>query len=190
MELFFDTETSDMANFKTSFKSKQPWIVQLGCILSDESMVHCSINVTILPNGRKIAQGALNVHGISEELAEKIGIPEISVCQLFSHLIHKADLIVCHNVKFDILLVAHMLYQNDREDDLQKLLNISSYCTMETGTPLCRLKSRYNIKSFKWPKLQELHKFLFGENFVGAHDAMADVQATRRCYYEMLKRKQ
>lgn len=31
-----------------------------------------------------------------------------------------------------------------------------------------------------------VHRFLFNEDFEGAHDALSDVRATRRCYYEMV----
>lgn len=38
---------------------------------------------------------------------------------------------------------------------------------------------------FKWPKLEELHEKLFGCAFDGAHDAMNDVMATAKCYFEL-----
>ncbi len=41
---------------------------------------------------------------------------------------------------------------------------------------------------YKWPKLQETYKFLFGEEFEGAHDAMADVRACARIYFELRNR--
>jgi hypothetical protein len=34
----------------------------------------------------------------------------------------------------------------------------------------------------------ELHKFLFEEEFDGAHDALNDIRATRRCYNAMKER--
>jgi hypothetical protein len=41
---------------------------------------------------------------------------------------------------------------------------------------------------YKPPKLIELHEILFGESFVGAHDAAADVRACARCFFELKKR--
>jgi len=40
----------------------------------------------------------------------------------------------------------------------------------------------------KFPTLEELHTVLFGENFQGAHDALADVRATAKCFFELLRR--
>ena len=40
---------------------------------------------------------------------------------------------------------------------------------------------------FKWPKLTELHVKLFGEAFAEAHNASADVEATARCFLELIR---
>jgi hypothetical protein len=39
----------------------------------------------------------------------------------------------------------------------------------------------------KWPKLEELYIKLFDQPFIGAHDAMGDVQATRACFYKLVE---
>ncbi|HUV85413.1 MAG TPA: hypothetical protein VMV86_06875, partial [Methanosarcinales archaeon] len=59
-----------------------------------------------------------------------------------------------------------------------------SYCTMLEGTDICKIPS---FRGNKWPTLKELHKHLFNEDFEDAHDALADVEATRRCYYAIRK---
>lgn len=46
---------------------------------------------------------------------------------------------------------------------------------MKSGAYLAEMNS-------KWPKLQELYKVLFGHSFEGAHNAMADVVATKRLF--------
>ena len=54
------------------------------------------------------------------------------------------------------------------------------YDTMKSGAYLAEMNS-------KWPKLQELYKVLFGHSFEGAHNAMADVVATKDCFWEMVR---
>ena len=59
-------------------------------------------------------------------------------------------------------------------------------------TDLCKLPFPDGTASngqYKWPKLTELHEFLFGESFTGAHDALTDVKATARCFWELYKRR-
>jgi hypothetical protein len=69
---------------------------------------------------------------------------------------------------------------------MDELLTKSTFCTMEKSTNLVKLPGKYG--KYKWPKLVELYKFLFNEELTGAHDALVDILATRRCYYELLKR--
>lgn len=61
-------------------------------------------------------------------------------------------------------------------------------CTMSLTTDLCKIPHPKGWKSYKWPKLIELHQFLFKEGFDGAHDALADIEATKRCFLELHKR--
>jgi DNA polymerase III subunit epsilon len=53
---------------------------------------------------------------------------------------------------------------------------------MQLATNFCRLPGPYG---YKWPSLQELHLKLFNEQFKGAHQALADVRACARCYFEL-----
>jgi DNA polymerase III epsilon subunit-like protein len=46
----------------------------------------------------------------------------------------------------------------------------------------------FNLPGRKKPKLRMLYEHLFGENFAHAHDAMADIEATKDCFVELAKR--
>ena len=187
MELFFDTETSDMYKFKKPYSDfTQPWIVQLGFILSERDSIFQEGNLLISAGERKISSGAEAVHCISVESTNKGGLKQDEVLKLFESLILRADILVCHNTAFDMKVVLSNAYKIYSDEALLRLTTSSyQYCTMLNGTHVCKLPGRYG--KYKWPKLQELHKFLFGEEFKDAHDALADVRACRRCYYEMNK---
>ena len=58
----------------------------------------------------------------------------------------------------------------------------------EEGTDFCQLPGGRGGK-FKFPTLVELNNFLFNENFDEAHNATADVEATARCFFELLRNK-
>jgi len=185
MELFLDTETSDMYKFKKYFEDpSQPWIVQLGFILSERDAIYQEGNLIIKANGRNIEPGAENVHCITKETSEKVGLPESLVLELLANLIDITDTIVCHNIGFDLRVISAVAWPFFDDSLLDKLGKPKyHYCTMLEGTKRCKLPGRFG--NYKWPKLQELHTYLFGEEFKDAHDALADVRATRRCYYEM-----
>lgn len=188
MELFFDTETSDIIPKDMNYTSTGfPWVVQLGMILSDKGIKYAEVNLLIQPEGREISNGAYNAHGISTGMAKLSGLPEELVLTVFLELWELADNLVCHNWWFDSQIMARMMYEHYDKKMVNKFLEYNKYCTMLQGTDLCRIPKDWGTP-YKWPTLQELHVKLFGETFSGAHDAFNDVKATRRCYYEMTKK--
>jgi len=67
-------------------------------------------------------------------------------------------------------------------------LPVLDTCTEHTAE-LCKIPGGRGGK-FKLPTLTELHEFLFGEPFAEAHNATADVEATTRCFLELVRKKQ
>jgi len=65
------------------------------------------------------------------------------------------------------------------------ITNKPHFCTMQNTTDLLQIPGPYG---YKFPKLMELHEYLFDQSFDGAHDALADVTATMNCYFELEKR--
>ena len=65
-------------------------------------------------------------------------------------------------------------------------LPVLDTCT-ETTASLCQLPGG-RVGKFKLPTLTELHQHLFKSPFAEAHNATADVEATTRCFLELLRR--
>jgi len=61
-------------------------------------------------------------------------------------------------------------------------------CTEHTAE-LCKIPGGRGGK-FKLPTLTELHQYLFGAPFAEAHNATADVEATTRCFLELIRKRQ
>src|SRR5690625_4710515 len=72
------------------------------------------------------------------------------------------------------------------KNPLQELPSLDT-CT-ETTANLCQLPGGRGGR-FKLPTLTELHEFLFNEKFEEAHNATADVEATTRCFFELIRRR-
>jgi DNA polymerase III subunit epsilon len=64
------------------------------------------------------------------------------------------------------------------------ILAKNKICTMQATTDFCKIQGPYG---YKWPSLPELHFKLFRETFDEAHDAMVDINATARCFWELRK---
>ena len=135
---------------------------------------------------------AQKIHGITVERADTEGVPEAIACREFAELLMKTPTIVCHNFDFDWPFVYQMMQRNlDELSDEHRsrfYIEYPSFCTMKDPAVKAYVDAR-NIKGHKkQPKLIELYQKLFDADFEGAHDAMADIQATRKCYYELINR--
>ena len=89
------------------------------------------------------------------------------------------------NCFFDVAMIRREYARTRRPD---RISGMRAYCTMKGTADICRLPGRFG--SYKWPKLDELHRFVFGQALQGAHDARADVEACARCFFELKKRGQ
>ena len=187
--LFFDTETTGLPDFRLppSWEG-QPRICQLGAILTDkEGKVKAELNMLVRPDGWTIPQQASDVHGITQEDASKYGLSIRGVLGIFNRLIAKAELVVAHNIKFDRLMV---LREAIACEFSERDFAFEGSCTMEQSAdvvkipPTARMQA-CGMKGYKNPNLQEAYHHFFGQNFIGAHDAMADVRACRDVFFKL-----
>ena len=77
-------------------------------------------------------------------------------------------------------------FREDVANPLQELPVLDT-CTEYTAQ-LCQIPGGRGGK-FKLPTLTELHQFLFNTPFGEAHNATADVEATTRCFFELVRLK-
>jgi len=187
MIVVFDTETTGLPkNWKAPVSEVNNWprVIQLGWQTWSDATCTDLINVNnfiIKPDGFTIPKAASDVHGITDEIAKEKGVPIADVIDMFLKDINRATHIVAHNISFDSpVLGAEMIRLGVSAETRPKRI-----CTKEASTNYCKIPGQYG---YKWPKLEELHRFLFAEDFDGAHDALSDVQATSRCFAELVKR--
>ncbi len=183
MPLFFDTETTGVPrnyNAPTSDLANWPRLVQIAWLITDDAGEEiASAEHIVKPEGFTIPEGAARVHGISTEQALREGAALADVLAAIVPDLERAELLVAHNIRFDEkILGAELLRAGYADLPAAK----PRRCTMRESTDHCALPGNYG---FKWPKLQELHEKLFGETFAGAHDALVDVRACARCYFEL-----
>ena len=181
--LFFDTETSDLPDYKSGPGPHQPHVVQLAAVLADGAAGDGPERVLatlVKPEGWTIDPDAQAKHRISAERAAAEGIAIAQALEQFDDLLSKADLVVAHNVKFDRLLIDSEYLRLARRAAWPR-----TFCTMETCTNILRLPGRYG---FKWPRLDEAYRHFFNADNPGAHDALADVRACQAIFQELVRR--
>ncbi|MEN9301782.1 MAG: hypothetical protein RL264_211 [Bacteroidota bacterium] len=187
MYLIFDTETTGLPrdyNAPITDTSNWPRAVQIAWQLHDEwGKVIEHNDYLIKPVGFNIPPNAESVHGISTELALQGGEDLDFVLERFKEVIAKAKFIVGHNVSFDLKIMGCEFVRNGQDTPLT--LPVLDTCTENTAS-LLKLPGGRGGK-FKLPTLSELHQYLFDISFGEAHNATADVEATTRCFLELIR---
>nr|WP_299074220.1 DNA polymerase III subunit alpha [uncultured Allomuricauda sp.] len=190
MYLIFDTETTGLPkrwNAPITDTDNWPRCIQIAWQLHDElgNLVEHQ-DMLIQPDGFNIPYEAEQIHGISTALAEQDGVPLSEALELFNDALSKAKFVVGQNVDFDVNIMGCEFHRMGVENSLTTLPVLDT-CT-EATAELCRIPGGRGGK-FKLPTLTELHEYLFGEPFAEAHNATADVEATTRCFLELVRKK-
>lgn len=186
--LFFDTETTGTPkDYKAHASNTDNWprIVQLAWLLQeDNGDILSQGNMIIKPEGFEIPEDAAKVHGITTEIALEKGIPLKDVMRHFFTALQMANVVVGHNINFDAHVVDSEFYRIHGKCYVEHMKQLD---TMIPSTNFCKIPKAKGY-GYKWPKLQELHMKLFECEFDDAHDAFADITATSRCFWELVKR--
>lgn len=193
-KLIFDTETSGIPQNRLPLDHPtQPKLVELGMKLTEDdgTMIQCA-SFIVKPEGWVIPIAASNVHGITQEMATRLGVPLKLVVATFCEWYNLADEVVAHNEEFDdkiMRMAVHCLGRNPSE----KMKNVRRTCTVKLSAPIVNLPPTPKMIAAgfnkpKAPNLTEAVKFFFNETFEGAHRALVDVEQCSRVYFEILRR--
>jgi DNA polymerase-3 subunit alpha len=189
MYLIFDTETTGLPkNWKAPISDTDNWprCVQIAWQLHDsmgQLLEHDAFLVQ--PEGYNIPYDAEQIHGISTDLALEQGVLLKDVLDKFNTALGKTTFVVGQNVGFDINIMGCEFFRLGIENSLATLPVLDT-CT-EVTAQICQIEGGRGGK-FKLPTLTELHQHLFGVGFGEAHNATADVEATTRCFLELLRK--
>ena len=189
MYLIFDTETTGLPkDWKKPFTDTDNWprAIQIAWQLHDDlgELIEAK-DYIIQPIGFDIPYDAEKIHGISTEYALHEGVTLERAMAEFQEAITKSKFIVGQNVGFDKNIIGCEFHRLGLGNEWQDLPVLDT-CTEVTAT-MCKLPGGRGGR-FKLPTLSELHKELFNEPFAEAHNATADVEATTRSFFELIRR--
>lgn len=189
MFLIFDTETTGLPkrwDAPITDTDNWPRCIQIAWQLHDEmgNLVEHQ-DYLVQPDGFNIPYDAERIHGISTELAQQNGVSLNEVLEKFNIALSKAKFIVGQNVGFDVNIMGCEFHRMNVDSPLTSKPVLDT-CTEVTAN-LLKLPGGRGGK-FKLPTLTELHQYLFGVPFSEAHNATADVEATTRCFLELIRK--
>jgi DNA polymerase-3 subunit alpha len=188
MYLIFDTETTGLPkrwDAPITDTGNWPRCVQIAWQLHDEmGKIIEHQDYLVQPEGYNIPYDAERIHGISTELALADGISLVQVLEKFNIALSKSKFIVGQNLKFDVNIMGCEFHRLGIESPMSSMPVLDT-CTEVTAS-LLKLPGGRGGK-FKLPTLTELHSYLFNKPFAEAHNATADVEATTRCFFELIR---
>ena len=173
--IIFDCETTGLDGPSATNIERQPHITELYAVRLTRDFKFVSEVDTIIKPPIPISEEITRITGISDDTV-KDAPPFIKVYDKIYDLFEGVNYVVGHNVMFDLRLLKYELFRHDFE-----------YKHHWPKHHICTVEKSKHYKN-KRLTLQKLHEYLFGYEFTGAHRARTDVEATGKCFIEMVKR--
>jgi DNA polymerase-3 subunit epsilon len=179
--VFLDTETTGLPR-EVAMTGRLPRVVQLAAVLTDPyGRVLDEFCTLIRPDGWRIPQKAIAIHGITTKRCREEGVPAEDALARLTAFALRSDTLVAHNLEFDLFML-----------DIEYRLAGCAFpfeghikrCTMKETAHLVGLRSPRRPDRYKWPKLEEAYHHFVGADLVDAHDALADVRACAAIYFK------
>ena len=204
--LVFDTETTGLPETKIinpDTLKLWPHIVEFSYIIydTDENDIVESFDTIVKINEDIIiSKESITLHGITNKISAKDGSDIDVVLNNFFHQLQNVDLLVGHNITFDINMVTIELLRLINDDNIVKeekirykqnlhfLTNFKYiYCTLKESIILCNIKSvnKFGKEYIKFPRLNELHEKLFEITPNKLHNSFNDILVTLRCFMKL-----
>ena len=134
-----------------------------------------TFDAIIHPSDFQISQGSIDIHGITQEKAEREGRPFVEVFLDFARFIGpRTTTMVAHNAIFDTSVLRSEMIRHQL--DLSLIQNLNFRCTLEL----------HKEKHLTPIKLGLLYKEIFGVEFENAHNSLADCIACGKVYPYLL----
>lgn len=180
MKIVLDVETNGIGGFRPPRQR----IMQLAHGVWDET-TNLEVKTTFVKGARELSPRAFEVHGIALDTCETQGLSLAQAIRNLCDDMESCDMIVGHNIEFDIGCILNQLQEDGLQDEYDRLHLLTHklpwMCTMKAGTPICKLPRRAG-PGYKYPTLAELHQKLFGAPpTCRLHDAAADCEVTAKC---------
>ena len=204
--LVFDTETTGLPGSRIinpDTLNLWPHIVQFSYVIYDTDLndiVESSDTIVKVKENILISEESSKIHGITNEISKKKGIDVDLVLNDFFYHFRNSDLLVGHNVSFDINMIKvellRLIYDNSSsiseikayKYNLHFLTNFKNICcTLKDSTELCNIKAidKFGKEYVKFPKLIELHQKLFESTPNNLHNSFNDILVTLRCFMKL-----
>lgn len=181
--MIIDTETTGLPNmlgfdsyYNPSLVEKydSSRMIELGYVIYDNKQRLIKEYSSLVKPDRFTINNS-EIHGITQEDAERDGKSIINVLNDLSKDLTDVHLIVAHNVNFDINIILSECYRSGHNNLVKKIKSINTYCTAKASRCI------YG----KHLKLIDLYEKLHGKDINQEHRALSDAKYCSECYFSL-----
>jgi len=174
IDLIYDTETTNLIANTLKAIDKQPHIIEFyGCLVDRDTQETIDELDLLIKPPVSITAEITKITGIKPEMVADA--PTFyAVAGQIRDMFARADRLVAHNLSYDMQMI---------DFEFRRL----GVVIPMPKDRICTVEQTEHLNGFRL-NLNDLHEYLFGEPFKGAHRAKVDVMALRRCYFELIKR--
>lgn len=175
--LTYKPETTGFPDWSgRSGAENQPHLVRLSAVLFDSKTQSpiTMIDKVIRPEGWDIPQAAIDSHGVTNELAHKIGISELDAIEQFMILLAQADQVITSNKRFNSRIMRIALTRHSTKDIVEEWKNFESHCVMEMA------KGDLGNKKITLPDVL-LH--YIGDKSINNNDSLFVAESTAKVFF-------
>lgn len=172
--IIFDTETTNLTAPDAAPIEQQPSIVEFAAVKLDAKMKIIQRLEFMCKPHTSIPLESIQITGITNEMVKDKPPFSAWFSELAAFFLGEEE-VVAHNLSFDIACLKY---------ELQRLGRVTAFPW--PPVQICTVERTLNIKGFRM-NLSDLHLHLTKKEHVGAHRAMADVEALMRCVLKLRK---
>ena len=133
----------------------------------------------IKPDGFKIPEDSIKIHGITNEEANKKGKKIKNVLKKIGKIIKDCDYIIGYNVYYDINILLSELHRKKRKKTIKKILKMKEdekiICLAQISSQEAKPEGWKQYKNYQIPKQTDVYKKCFNKELKNTHNAKSDV---------------
>lgn len=178
--LILDTETTGLfdrnSNPKNYTQFDNARLIELGYIVYHDDKVEKKYESLVKVN---FPITNSHIHHITNNDCEQ-GKYIYNVLKELSDDLINVDIIVAHNIDFDLNIILAECYRIEFTELINLLLIKNKKCTMKMAKDILKLD--------KWPRLINLYSSLTNKEWIQQHRALDDVEKCAECYFKLIEK--
>lgn len=182
--VFVKLETTGFADHTSRSDSPtQPHIVSLSALLVDSETREtvAFLNEIVKPDGWVIPEETVAIHGITQDQALSVGIPESELVKKFELMVSE-NTVICHSAAFTAKILRTAAKRYLGEETAQQWKERGYVCTARETKDIVKVPAA-KAGTYKQPTLDQAHQFFKGVGFTDSVAVGGSANAVKDIYF-------